>query len=119
MFEAGAALPTALRDQLDAGRLMIPLSSVTCEELTEIPRDQFREPMADVMWRLSKDATIARRPRSWTRSTGGRSADFSGERAGVRPRVGFAFGTGSQPGSRTSPKAACGSERTLEHGARA
>lgn len=86
MFEAGAALPTALRDQLDAGRLMIPLSSVTCEELTEIPRDQFREPMADVMWRLSKDATIARRPRSWTRSTGGHSADFSGERAGVRPR---------------------------------
>jgi hypothetical protein len=53
------AILAALQDEVDTGRLMIPLSSVTYEELTENPRDQFREPAADVMWRLSKTATIA------------------------------------------------------------
>lgn len=53
------AILAALQDEVDSGRLMIPLSSVTYEELTENPRDQFREPAAEVMWRLSKTATIA------------------------------------------------------------
>lgn len=54
-----AALLTALQDEVDAGRLVIPLSHVNYEELTENPRDQLREPTAKVMWRLSKGATIA------------------------------------------------------------
>jgi hypothetical protein len=54
-----AALLTALQDEVDAGRLVIPLSHVSYEELTENPRDQLREPTAKVMWRLSKGAAIA------------------------------------------------------------
>lgn len=54
-----AALLTALQDEVDAGRLVIPLSHVSYEELTENRRDQQREPTAEIMWRLSKGATIA------------------------------------------------------------
>jgi hypothetical protein len=54
-----AKLLTALQGEVDAGRLVIALSSVTYEELTENSRDRFREPAAEVMWRLSKAATIA------------------------------------------------------------
>jgi hypothetical protein len=52
-------LLTALQGEVDAGRLVIPLSSISYEELMENPRDQLREPTADVMWRLSRAATIA------------------------------------------------------------
>ena len=54
-----ATLLTALQGEVDAGRLVIPLSSISYEELTENPRDQLREPTAQVMWRLSRAATIA------------------------------------------------------------
>jgi hypothetical protein len=54
-----AALLTALQGEVDAGRLVIPLSSISYEELTENPRDLLREPTAGVMWRLSRAATIA------------------------------------------------------------
>lgn len=54
-----AKILASLQDEVDAGRLMLPLSHVTYEELTENPRDQLREPTAAVMWRLSKTATIA------------------------------------------------------------
>jgi hypothetical protein len=48
-----------LQEEVDAGRLVIPLSSVTYTELTENPRDHQREPTADVMLKLSRLATIA------------------------------------------------------------
>jgi hypothetical protein len=43
----------------DYYRLVIPLSSATCTELTENPRDHQRKPTADVMLKLSRLATIA------------------------------------------------------------
>jgi len=48
-----------LQEEVDAGRLVIPLSSVTYTELTENPRDHQRKPTADVMLKLSRLATIA------------------------------------------------------------
>lgn len=48
-----------LQEEVDAGRLVIPLSSVTYMELTENPRDHQRKPTADVMLKLSRLATIA------------------------------------------------------------
>ena len=54
-----AKLLTALQSEVDTGRLVIPLSSITYEELTENPRDRMRESTAEVMWNLSKVATIA------------------------------------------------------------
>jgi hypothetical protein len=53
------ALLSKLRDEVDARRLIFPLSSVTYTELTENPRDQLREPAAGVMFRLSRLVTIA------------------------------------------------------------
>ena len=48
-----------LQEEVDAGRLVIPLSSVTYTELTENPCDHQRRPTADVMLKLSRLATIA------------------------------------------------------------
>jgi hypothetical protein len=50
-----------LQGEVDAGRLVIPLSSVTYTELIENPRDQLREPAASVMLKLSRLVTIAPR----------------------------------------------------------
>jgi hypothetical protein len=54
-----AAILTKLQREVDARRLIIPLSSVTYTELTENPRDQLREPAAAVMLKLSRLVTIA------------------------------------------------------------
>jgi hypothetical protein len=54
-----AVVLSRLQSEVDAGRLVIPLSSVTYTELTENPRDKLREPAAEVMLKLSRLATIA------------------------------------------------------------
>lgn len=54
-----AAVLSRLQGEVDAGRLVIPLSSVTYTELTENPRDQLREAAAGVMLKLSRLVTIA------------------------------------------------------------
>jgi hypothetical protein len=54
-----AAILRKLLAEVDAGRLVVPLSSVTYTELTENPRDQLRQPAAGVMLKLSRLATIA------------------------------------------------------------
>ena len=54
-----AGVLAGLQGEVDAGRLVIPLSSVTYTELTENPRDQHREPAASVMLPLSRLVTIA------------------------------------------------------------
>jgi RIP homotypic interaction motif len=56
-----AAVLSKLQGEVDAGRLAIPLSSVTYAEPTENPRDQLREPAATVMLKLSRLVTIAPR----------------------------------------------------------
>jgi hypothetical protein len=48
-----------LQGEVNAGRLIIPLSSVTYTELTENPRDQLREAAARVMLKLSRFVTLA------------------------------------------------------------
>jgi hypothetical protein len=54
-----AIVLSKLQEEVKAGRLVIPLSSVTYTELTENPRDHQRKPTADVMLKLSRLATIA------------------------------------------------------------
>ena len=54
-----AGVLAGLQGEVDAGRLVIPLSSVTYTELTENPRDQHREPASSVMLPLSRLVTIA------------------------------------------------------------
>ena len=54
-----AGVLAGLQGEVDTGRLVIPLSSVTYTELTENPRDQHREPAASVMLPLSGLVTIA------------------------------------------------------------
>ena len=54
-----AIVLSKLKEEVEAGRLVIPLSSVTYTELTENPRDLLRKPTADVMLKLSRLATIA------------------------------------------------------------
>ena len=54
-----AIVLSKLKEEVEAGRLVIPLSSVTYTELTENPRDHQRKPTADVMLKLSRLATIA------------------------------------------------------------
>lgn len=54
-----AVILSKLQGEVDAGRLVIPLSSVTYTELTENPRDQLREPAASVMLKLSRLFAIA------------------------------------------------------------
>jgi hypothetical protein len=54
-----AAILSKLEGAVDAGRLVMPLSSVTYTELTENPRDQLREAAASVMLKLSRLVTIA------------------------------------------------------------
>ena len=54
-----AAILRKLLAEVDAGRLVVPLSSVTYTELTENPRDQLRQPASGVMLKLSRLATIA------------------------------------------------------------
>jgi hypothetical protein len=54
-----AIVLSKLQEEVEAGRLVIPLSSVTYTELTENPRDHQRKPTADVMLKLSRLATIA------------------------------------------------------------
>ena len=54
-----AVVLSKLQGEVDAGRLVIPLSSVTYTELTENPRDHQRRPTADAMLKLSRLATIA------------------------------------------------------------
>ena len=46
-----------LQGAVDAGRLVIPLSSVTYTEMTENPRDELRVAAADVMLKLSQLVT--------------------------------------------------------------
>ena len=94
------ALVTALQDEVDAGRLVLPLSRVSYEELTENPRDQLREPTAEVMWRLSKGVTIAPASRIVDEELAvelnrrfGRPA-FPAKVRKFGRGVGFAFGTG-------------------------
>jgi hypothetical protein len=48
-----------LQGEVDAGRLVLPLSFVTYKELTENSRDWVREPIARAMLRLSRLVTIA------------------------------------------------------------
>lgn len=95
-----ATLLTALQGEVDAGRLVIPLSSISYEELLENPRDQLREPTADVMWRLSRAATIAPASRvvdeemvvELNRRFGRPAFPAKGPKFGRG--AGFAFGTG-------------------------
>jgi hypothetical protein len=54
-----AVILSKLLARVDAGRLVIPLSSVHYTELTENPRDHLRKPTADVMLKLSRLVTIA------------------------------------------------------------
>jgi len=54
-----AAVLSRLQSEVDAGRLVIPLSSVTYTELTENPRDRLRDPAAGIMLKLSRLVTIA------------------------------------------------------------
>ncbi|MDT5082317.1 MAG: hypothetical protein QOJ80_6954 [Mycobacterium sp.] len=53
------AVLNKLLAEVDAGRLVIPVSSVTYTELIENPRDQLRVPAANVILKLSRLATIA------------------------------------------------------------
>ena len=88
-----------LQDEVDAGRLVIPLSSVTYTELTENPRDQIREAAADVMLKLSRLVTIAPRDkivdeelaRELNRRFGRPAFPIKVPKIGYG--VGFAFGT--------------------------
>ena len=54
-----AAILRTLQAEVEAGRVVIPLSSVTYTELTENPRDQLRQAAAGVMLKLSRLVTIA------------------------------------------------------------
>ena len=66
-----------LQEEVDAGRLVMPLSSVTYTELTENPRDHQRKPTADVMLKLSRLAAVARPAQGRRRGT----------RPGAQPQV--------------------------------
>jgi hypothetical protein len=94
-----AAVLSRLQGEVDAGRLVIPLSSVTYTELTENPRDQLREAAAGVMLKLSRLVTIAPRPRSSTRSSLRNStAGLAGQHSRSRsPRSGTASASPSAP----------------------
>jgi hypothetical protein len=94
-----AAILSKLQGEVEAGRMVIPLSSVTYTELTENPRDQLREPAARVMLRLSRLVTIAPREKivdeelaqEFNRRFGRPAFPVKVPKIGYG--VGFAFGT--------------------------